>query len=139
VKDRLKETDNEVNNLRLASKKSKLAFEEIKRSRLKEFNLCFESVAQRVDSIYVLGEKTNNLLVKKLSELIHGASIGQPVSNKASVTLVYRDQDSGRITRFQRFVLGQSSEYQIDDNIVSNQDYANRLEVMDKHFTRIYL
>ena len=52
VKDRLKETDNEVNNLRLASKKSKLAFEEVKRSRLREFNLCFENVAQRVDSIY---------------------------------------------------------------------------------------
>ena len=52
VKDRLKETDSEVNNLRLASKKSKLAFEEVKRSRLREFNLCFESVAQRVDSIY---------------------------------------------------------------------------------------
>jgi len=52
VKDRLKETDNEVNNLRLASKKAKLAFEEVKRSRLREFNLCFENVAQRVDSIY---------------------------------------------------------------------------------------
>ena len=77
---------------------------------------------------FVLGEKTNNLRVKKLSELIHGASIGQSVSNQASVTLVYRDQDSGRITRFQRYVLGQSSEYRIDDNQVSKQDYANRLE-----------
>ena len=52
VKDRLKETDNEVNNLRVASKKAKFAFEEVKRARLKEFTLCFESVAQRVDSIY---------------------------------------------------------------------------------------
>ncbi|OTF73250.1 hypothetical protein BLA29_005938, partial [Euroglyphus maynei] len=52
VKDRLKETDNEVNNLRIASKKAKLAFEEVKRARLKDFTMCFESVAQRVDSIY---------------------------------------------------------------------------------------
>lgn len=52
VKDRLKNTDNEVNNLRTESKKAKMAFEEVKRSRLKRFNQCFESVAQRVDSIY---------------------------------------------------------------------------------------
>lgn len=52
VKDRLKETDNEVNNLRVASKKAKMAFEEVKRARLKEFQMCFESVAHRVDSIY---------------------------------------------------------------------------------------
>jgi structural maintenance of chromosome 1 len=77
---------------------------------------------------FVLGEKTSNLRVKKLSELIHGSSIGQPVSNSASVTLVYRDSDSGRMTRFIRLVLGSSSEYRIDENSVSKQDYANRLE-----------
>ena len=37
---------------------------------------------------FVLGEKTNNLTVKRVSELIHEASIGQPVANTASVTLV---------------------------------------------------
>lgn len=59
VKDRLKETDNEVNNLRIASKKAKLSFEEVKRYRLKNFNVCFESVAQKVDSIYK--SLTNNV------------------------------------------------------------------------------
>ncbi|CAG2121373.1 unnamed protein product, partial [Medioppia subpectinata] len=52
VKERLKGTDSEVNNLRLDSKKAKMAFEEIKRNRLREFTVCFEAVAQRVDSIY---------------------------------------------------------------------------------------
>lgn len=79
---------------------------------------------------FVLGEKTSNLRVKKLSELIHGASISQPVSNQASVTLIYRDHDSGRLTRFQRLVMTNSSEYRIDDNSVSKQDYASRLETL---------
>lgn len=77
---------------------------------------------------FVLGEKTANLRVKKLSELIHGASIGRPVSNSASVQLIYRDSDSGRITNFSRYVLGSSSEYRIDEAPVSKQEYAERLE-----------
>lgn len=76
---------------------------------------------------FVLGEKTQNLRVKKLSELIHGASIGQPVSNQASVTLVYEDNESHRQTRFTRAVVGSSSEYRIDNVSVSKQDYADRL------------
>ncbi|KAI1278821.1 Structural maintenance of chromosomes protein 1A [Halotydeus destructor] len=76
---------------------------------------------------FVLGEKTNNLRVKKVSELIHGASIGQPVSNQASVTLVYEDSDSGKVTRFSRFIIGSSSEYRVDGQTVSKQEYADRL------------
>lgn len=77
---------------------------------------------------FVLGEKTANLRVKKLSELIHGASIGQPVSNSASVTLIYKDLDTGRETNFTRLVLNSSSEYRIDENTVSKQDYGGLLE-----------
>lgn len=77
---------------------------------------------------FVLGEKTQNLRVKKLSELIHGASIGKPNGNHASVTLVYEDTDSGRQTRFCRLVNNSSSDYRIDDQPVSKQDYAERLE-----------
>lgn len=77
---------------------------------------------------FVLGEKTANLRVKKLSELIHGASIGRPVSNNASVTLIYKDIDTGRITNFTRLVQGSSSEYRVNDNPVSKQDYAELLE-----------
>jgi structural maintenance of chromosome 1 len=38
---------------------------------------------------FVLGETTKNLRVKKLSDLIHGAPIGKPVANKATVSFVY--------------------------------------------------
>jgi structural maintenance of chromosome 1 len=31
---------------------------------------------------FVMGEKTSSLRVKRLSDLIHGASIGQPVSRR---------------------------------------------------------
>lgn len=52
VKDKLKETDQELNNLRNASKTAKTNFEKVKRQRLNAFQECFESVAQKVDSIY---------------------------------------------------------------------------------------
>ena len=76
---------------------------------------------------FVLGEKTNNLRVKKVSELIHGASIGQPVANQASVTLVYEDSETNRVTRFSRFVIGSSSDYRIDGSSVSKNEYNERL------------
>ena len=79
---------------------------------------------------FVLGEKTSNLRVKRLNELIHGASIGQAVSNTASVTLIYEDTETGKQTRFSRYVQGSSSDYRIDDQSVSKQDYAARLETL---------
>lgn len=77
---------------------------------------------------FVLGEKAQNLRVKRLSELIHGASIAQPVANTASVTLVYQDNETQRQTRFCRYVVGHSSEFKIDNNVVSKHDYAAALE-----------
>lgn len=77
---------------------------------------------------FVLGEKASNLRVKRLNELIHGASIGQPVGTTASVTLIYEDSDSSQITRFARHVNGTSSDYRIDDISVTRQDYASKLE-----------
>ncbi|KAJ6221553.1 hypothetical protein RDWZM_000098 [Blomia tropicalis] len=77
---------------------------------------------------FVLGEKTANLRVRKLSELIHGASIGRPVSNSASVQLIYRDQETGRVTNFTRLVQGSSSEYRIDEAVATKQEYNDRLE-----------
>lgn len=52
VRERLRETDSELNNLREASKRAKQNFESVKRQRLNAFNTCFEAVAARVDSIY---------------------------------------------------------------------------------------
>lgn len=76
---------------------------------------------------FVLGEKTSNLRVKRLNELIHGASIGQPVGNLASVTLIYEDTDTGKLIRFSRHVNGSSSDYRIDDQSVTKQEYAAKL------------
>ncbi|XP_067127800.1 structural maintenance of chromosomes protein 1A [Centruroides vittatus] len=76
---------------------------------------------------FVLGEKTSSLRVKKLSELIHGAPIGAPVSSRASVTAVYGDEDGTEI-HFTRVVIGSSSEYKIDGKSVSQQDYSSKLE-----------
>lgn len=52
VKERLRDTDTELNSKRIESKNAKTEFEKVKRQRLNEFNTCFEAVAQRVDSIY---------------------------------------------------------------------------------------
>lgn len=79
---------------------------------------------------FVLGEKTSNLRVKRLNELIHGASIGQAVSNTASVTLIYEDAETGKLTRFSRYVNGSSSDYRIDEQSVTKQDYAAKLETL---------
>jgi structural maintenance of chromosome 1 len=42
---------------------------------------------------FVMGEKTSSLRVRKLSDLIHGASINRPVSNRASVTAIFQMED----------------------------------------------
>lgn len=52
MKERLKETDTGLNNLRDSSRKAKQNFESVKRLRMTTFNACFEAVAARVDSIY---------------------------------------------------------------------------------------
>lgn len=52
VKEKLRETDDELNKLKDASKSAKGAFEKVKRTRMNMFNECFDTVAQRVDSIY---------------------------------------------------------------------------------------
>lgn len=38
---------------------------------------------------FVMGEKTTSLRVKRLSDLIHGASVGQPVSRRYSFFCFY--------------------------------------------------
>lgn len=52
VKERLKETDDDLNSKRVDSKNAKTEFEKVKRLRLNAFTTCFDAVAQRVDAIY---------------------------------------------------------------------------------------
>ncbi|KAG8231458.1 hypothetical protein J437_LFUL000175 [Ladona fulva] len=76
---------------------------------------------------FVMGEKTSSLRVKRLSDLIHGASIGQPVSRSASVTAVFQ-MDDGTEKRFTRSVQGSSSDHKINGESVSSQQYLAELE-----------
>ena len=65
---------------------------------------------------FVMGEKTSSLRVKRLSDLIHGASIGKPVANRAQVTAVFQMED-GTEKRFTRLVQGSSSDHKINDKV----------------------
>lgn len=67
---------------------------------------------------FVMGEKTQTLRVKRLSDLIHGASINKPVSRSAHVTAVFELED-GTERRFTRTVQGSSSDHRINGEVVS--------------------
>ena len=54
---------------------------------------------------FVLAEKTSNLRVKTLKDLIHGAPVGKPAANRAFVSMVYRE-DSGEERHFSRIIIG---------------------------------
>lgn len=76
---------------------------------------------------FVMGEKTSSLRVKRLSDLIHGASVGNPVSSRASVTAVFLMED-GSQRHFTRTVQGSSSEHRVNREPVSNNVYLQELE-----------
>ncbi len=56
---------------------------------------------------FVLAEKTSNLRVKTLKDLIHGAPVGKPAANRAFVTMMYQ-QDNGQELSFSRIIIGTS-------------------------------
>ncbi|XP_005886084.1 PREDICTED: structural maintenance of chromosomes protein 1B isoform X1 [Myotis brandtii] len=76
---------------------------------------------------FVMGEKTANLRVKHIQELIHGAHIGKPVSSFASVKIVYVEEN-GEEKTFTRIIRGGCSEFRFDDNPVSRSTYIAELE-----------
>ncbi|XP_031512055.1 structural maintenance of chromosomes protein 1B isoform X2 [Papio anubis] len=76
---------------------------------------------------FVMGEKTINLRVKNIQELIHGAHIGKPISSSASVKIVYIEE-SGEEKTFTRIIRGGCSEFRFDDNLVSRSVYIAELE-----------
>ncbi|XP_075230606.1 structural maintenance of chromosomes protein 1A-like [Lycorma delicatula] len=78
---------------------------------------------------FVMGEKTTSLRVKRLSDLIHGASIGQPAARSAAVTAVFLMKD-GIEKRFTRTVQGTSSDYKINREPVTTQKYLSELEAI---------
>merc|ERR1719232_1984779 len=79
---------------------------------------------------FVMGEKTNILRVKRVGDLIHGASIGKPISSRASVTAIFEiEMDHGVVEKkFTRSITGSSADHKIDGNSVSPKDYLAELE-----------
>uniref|UniRef100_A0A8C5PN20 Structural maintenance of chromosomes protein n=1 Tax=Leptobrachium leishanense TaxID=445787 RepID=A0A8C5PN20_9ANUR len=76
---------------------------------------------------FVMGERTANLRVKNVRELIHGAHIGKPVSSTASVHLVYCEEN-GEEKTFSRIIVGSSSEYRLNDRPIGRSAYIFELE-----------
>ncbi|CAH1783210.1 unnamed protein product [Owenia fusiformis] len=76
---------------------------------------------------FVLGEKTNQLRCKRLSDLIHGAPINQPAATTARVTAVYTEEN-GDETHFARIIHGSASEFRINGKHVTQQEYGAALE-----------
>ena len=76
---------------------------------------------------FVMGEKTSSLRVRKLADLIHGASVGRPVANRASVSAIFT-LDDGEQKSFTRSIIGSSAEHRIDNEVVSASTYLKELE-----------
>ncbi|XP_077786918.1 structural maintenance of chromosomes protein 1B isoform X5 [Podarcis muralis] len=76
---------------------------------------------------FVMGEKTSNLRVRHIQELIHGAHIGKPVSSTGSVKMVYMEEN-GEEKTFSRIIRGSGSEFLVNDKIVSRSVYTKELE-----------
>lgn len=68
---------------------------------------------------FVMGEKTQILRVKRLSDLIHGASINKPVSRSAMVSAIFELED-GTELKFTRIVQGSSSEHRFNGEVKDN-------------------
>ncbi|XP_034031732.1 structural maintenance of chromosomes protein 1B [Thalassophryne amazonica] len=76
---------------------------------------------------FATGERASSLRVKHLRDLIHGAHVGRPVSNRASVSVTYCD-DNDQETVFSRTISGDSSEYRINGAHVTHARYTEELE-----------
>merc|ERR1712029_1264681 len=74
-----------------------------------------------------MGEKTSSLRVRKLADLIHGASIGRPVANRASVSAIFVSEDEQEHT-FTRSIIGSSAQHLINNETVSASHYLKELE-----------
>merc|ERR1719225_1056154 len=74
-----------------------------------------------------MGEKTSSLRVRKLADLIHGASIGRAVSNRASVSAIFSLENDEQKS-FTRSIIGSSAEHRINAEVVSSATYLKELE-----------
>ncbi|XP_075712057.1 structural maintenance of chromosomes protein 1B [Rhinoderma darwinii] len=78
---------------------------------------------------FVIGERTANLRVRSVRELLHGANIGRPVSTTGGVHLVYHEEN-GEEKTFSRIIAGNSSEYRLNNKQVGRAAYVLELETI---------
>ncbi|XP_041794643.1 structural maintenance of chromosomes protein 1B [Chelmon rostratus] len=76
---------------------------------------------------FAMGERAASLRVKHLRDLIHGAHIGQPVRDTASVAMLFCGFDAVE-TVFSRTITGDSSAYHINNRLVTFTKYMEELE-----------
>ncbi|KAL8194482.1 UNVERIFIED_CONTAM: hypothetical protein K2H54_021365 [Gekko kuhli] len=76
---------------------------------------------------FVMGEKTSNLRVRHIQELIYGAHVGKPVSSTGSVTMVYCEEN-GEEKTFSRIIRGNGSEFLFNGTAVSRSVYTKELK-----------
>ncbi|CAD5219780.1 unnamed protein product [Bursaphelenchus okinawaensis] len=76
---------------------------------------------------FVLGEKSTALRVRRIGDLIHGASINKPYSNTCRVTLNYIDDEENKRI-FTRAVKNQNNEYRVDKEVVTTAQYNSALQ-----------
>ncbi|RXM35870.1 Structural maintenance of chromosomes protein 1A [Acipenser ruthenus] len=94
----------------------------------KNFTRVIIGKSNLMDAIsFVLAEKTSNLRVKTLKDLIHGAPVGKPAANRAFVSMTYQE-DSGEDKNFTRVIISSSSEYRINSKPVGLSEYSEELE-----------
>lgn len=65
---------------------------------------------------FVMGEKTQTLRVKRLADLIHGASINKAVARSAMVSAIFELEDKTEL-KFTRLVSNGSSEHRFNEEV----------------------
>lgn len=66
---------------------------------------------------FVMGEKTQILRVKRLSDLIHGASIKKPVSQLTKVSAIFETDDGAQV-KFTRALKGSACEHKVNGKVL---------------------
>ncbi|KAI6215832.1 hypothetical protein M3Y94_00430900 [Aphelenchoides besseyi] len=77
---------------------------------------------------FVLGERGTNLRVRKLGDLIHGASVGRPSGTRCKVQMNFIDEHNKRHTYSRAIVSSTSSEYKVDGRAVQPKEYHQALK-----------
>ncbi|KAK4327870.1 hypothetical protein Pmani_001677 [Petrolisthes manimaculis] len=76
---------------------------------------------------FVIGVKKSSLRVRRVSDLLHGASTGQPVSQSAYVTAELELED-GSVICFTRIIEGSTIHHKISDKTVNQNTYLMELQ-----------